>query len=141
MAAKGSSATIIFDDGQGDLGPLSDLRACFEQRTGGHTLLERARAHGMADALAVPAAMAPMLAARHGCAVNDAVADGRLDVTPTFAAEMSYCLGCLACQTACPAGVDYATLLENARGEVERQHVVGVPTALKRTLTSDSNPA
>ncbi len=53
------------------------------------------------------------------------VADGRLDVTPTFAEEMSYCLGCLACQTAWPAGVDYATLLENARGEVERQHVVG----------------
>jgi glycolate oxidase iron-sulfur subunit len=45
------------------------------------------------------------------------VADGRLDVTATFADEMSYCLGCLACQTACPAGVDYATLLENARGE------------------------
>ncbi|MBA3480668.1 MAG: (Fe-S)-binding protein [Pirellulales bacterium] len=55
------------------------------------------------------------------------VADGRLDVTPTFAEEMSYCLGCLACQTACPAGVDYATLLENARGEVERRGVVGGP--------------
>ena len=55
------------------------------------------------------------------------VADGRLDVTQTFAEEMSYCLGCLACQTACPAGVDYATLLENARGEVERRHVVGGP--------------
>jgi glycolate oxidase iron-sulfur subunit len=55
------------------------------------------------------------------------VADGRLDVTSTFAEEMSYCLGCLACQTACPAGVDYATLLENARGEVERQQVVGGP--------------
>jgi glycolate oxidase iron-sulfur subunit len=55
------------------------------------------------------------------------VADGRLDVTETFADEMSYCLGCLACQTACPAGVDYATLLENARGEVERRGVVGGP--------------
>ena len=55
------------------------------------------------------------------------VADGRLDVTATFAEEMSYCLGCLACQTACPAGVDYATLLENARGEVERRGVVGGP--------------
>jgi glycolate oxidase iron-sulfur subunit len=55
------------------------------------------------------------------------VADGRLDVTPVFAEEMSYCLGCLACQTACPAGVDYATLLENARGEVERQKVIGGP--------------
>ena len=53
------------------------------------------------------------------------VADGRLDVTPAFADEMSYCLGCLACQSACPAGVDYATLLEHARGEVERRGVVG----------------
>jgi glycolate oxidase iron-sulfur subunit len=53
------------------------------------------------------------------------VADGRLAVSPAFAEEMSYCLGCLACQTACPAGVDYATLFENARGEVERQQVVG----------------
>jgi glycolate oxidase iron-sulfur subunit len=51
------------------------------------------------------------------------VADGRLEVSPTFAEEMSYCLGCLACQTACPAGVDYATLFEAARGEVERSHV------------------
>ncbi len=53
------------------------------------------------------------------------VADGRLAVSPAFAEEMSYCLGCLACQTACPAGVDYATLFETARGEVERQQVVG----------------
>jgi glycolate oxidase iron-sulfur subunit len=55
------------------------------------------------------------------------VADGRLDVSPTFAEEMSYCLGCLACQTACPAGVDYSTLLENARGEVERRGVANGP--------------
>lgn len=54
-------------------------------------------------------------------------ADGRLDVSATFAEEMSYCLGCLACQSACPAGVDYATLLESARGEVERRGVVSGP--------------
>jgi glycolate oxidase iron-sulfur subunit len=53
------------------------------------------------------------------------IADGRLEVSPTFAEEMSYCLGCLACQTACPAGVDYATLFENARGEAERQGAGG----------------
>ena len=34
------SAILLFDDGRGDLGPLSDLRASFEQRTGGLTLLE-----------------------------------------------------------------------------------------------------
>ena len=48
-----------------------------------------------------------------------AIADGALEVTPTFADEMSYCLGCLACQTACPAGVDYATLFEAARNDIE----------------------
>jgi glycolate oxidase iron-sulfur subunit len=53
------------------------------------------------------------------------VADGRLAVSTTFAEEMSYCLGCLACQTACPAGVNYATLFEAARGEIERQKVAG----------------
>ena len=37
-------------------------------------------------------------------ALMRAVADGELDVTQEFAEEMSYCLGCLACQTACPAG-------------------------------------
>jgi glycolate oxidase iron-sulfur subunit len=64
------------------------------------------------------------------------VADGRLDVSATFAEEMSYCLGCLACQSACPAGVDYATLLENARGEVERRGVVcGMRRRLVRWFT------
>ena len=52
-------------------------------------------------------------------ALMRAVADGDLAPTKGFADEMSYCLGCLACQTACPAGVDYAGLLETARAEVE----------------------
>lgn len=52
------------------------------------------------------------------------VADGGLDVSAAFAGEMDYCLGCLACQSACPAGVDYATLLETARADVERSATV-----------------
>lgn len=50
-----------------------------------------------------------------------AIADGELEVSATFADEMSYCLGCLACQTACPAGVDYAKLFETARSDIERE--------------------
>src|SRR3982751_7014932 len=52
-------------------------------------------------------------------ALMRAVADGTLDITHEFADEMSYCLGCLACQTACPAGVDYAELFETARNDIE----------------------
>ena len=33
---------------------------------------------------------------------------------------MSYCLGCLACQTACPAGVNYGVLFETARSDIQR---------------------
>ena len=51
------------------------------------------------------------------------VADGELSVTKSFSDEMYYCLGCLACQTACPAGVNYAELFETARAEVERSGV------------------
>lgn len=52
------------------------------------------------------------------------IADGQTEVTKNFAEEMYFCLGCLACQTACPAGVDYATLFENARGEIERTNIL-----------------
>ena len=56
-------------------------------------------------------------------ALMRAIADGELAITKTFADEMSYCLGCLACQTACPAGVDYAQLFETARSDIERARV------------------
>jgi len=48
-----------------------------------------------------------------------AIAEDELPVNQAFADEMSYCLGCLACQSACPAGVDYAELFETSRAEVE----------------------
>jgi glycolate oxidase iron-sulfur subunit len=53
------------------------------------------------------------------------IADGELEVTRAFADEMYYCLGCLACETACPAGVKYAELFETARAEVERTGAAG----------------
>jgi glycolate oxidase iron-sulfur subunit len=56
-----------------------------------------------------------------------AVADGELETTKGFADEMSYCLGCLACTSACPAGVDYGTLFEASRAEVERSGVAATP--------------
>jgi glycolate oxidase iron-sulfur subunit len=41
--------------------------------------------------------------------------EGTLDLSPTFVDEMHFCLDCQACQTACPAGVQYGTLVEDAR--------------------------
>ena len=32
------------------------------------------------------------------------------------------CLGCMACQTACPSGVEYGTLIEATRAQVERNY-------------------
>jgi glycolate oxidase iron-sulfur subunit len=60
-------------------------------------------------------------------ALMRAIADGDLEVSHDFADEMSYCLGCLACQTACPAGVDYTNLFETARSDIERSGVNAAP--------------
>jgi glycolate oxidase iron-sulfur subunit len=69
-------------------------------------------------------------------ALMRAIADGEIGVTREFAEEMSYCLGCLACQTACPAGVKYVDLFETARSDIEREHAhPGVMRRVWRALT------
>lgn len=60
-------------------------------------------------------------------ALMRAIADDRLEPTKTFADEMYFCLGCLACMTACPAGVNYAELFEHARAEVESRQLLKNP--------------
>ena len=37
------------------------------------------------------------------------------------------CLGCMACVTACPSGVQYDKLIETTRAQVERRHRRGTP--------------
>jgi len=58
-----------------------------------------------------------------------AIADGRLEATRAFGEEMYFCLGCLACMTACPAGVDYAELFEHARGGGGAERGAGIAAA------------
>ncbi len=55
------------------------------------------------------------------------VAEGQLEVTRAFGEEMYFCLGCLACETACPAGVDYARMFEEARADIEESGVLAKP--------------
>jgi glycolate oxidase iron-sulfur subunit len=49
------------------------------------------------------------------------VADGTLDITDGFVDEMNFCLDCQACETACPAGVKYGSLVESARNQIRLQ--------------------
>jgi len=60
-------------------------------------------------------------------ALMRAIADEQLEATSVFADEMYFCLGCLACMTACPAGVNYAELFEHARAEAEQSGVLSSP--------------
>ena len=56
-------------------------------------------------------------------ALMRAIADDECSLSASFADEMYYCLGCLACMTACPAGVNYVELFEAARADVEQGKV------------------
>ncbi len=64
-------------------------------------------------------------------ALMRSIADGKLEPSRVFADEMYFCLGCLACMTACPAGVNYAELFEHARAEAEQSGALDSP---KRSL-------
>jgi glycolate oxidase iron-sulfur subunit len=60
-----------------------------------------------------------------------AVADGDMKMTDGFVDEMNFCLDCQACETACPAGVKYGSLVEAARGQIYKQ---GRTSWLERSL-------
>jgi glycolate oxidase iron-sulfur subunit len=48
-----------------------------------------------------------------------ALADGRVELTDSVAEHLSLCLGCRACESACPSGVPYGHLIEAGRAELE----------------------
>ncbi|ODT97826.1 MAG: glycolate oxidase [Pseudonocardia sp. SCN 72-86] len=50
----------------------------------------------------------------------DLAARGEIGVDEAFGEHIDSCLGCLACVTACPSGVQYDTLIESVRPQVER---------------------
>ncbi len=45
----------------------------------------------------------------------NALAKSEIELTDTFVYEMNFCLDCQACETACPAGVKYGSMVEAAR--------------------------
>src|SRR5919202_434022 len=55
------------------------------------------------------------------------------EVSPEMTTHLDRCLGCMACVTACPSGVQYDRLIERARPQIERH---GVRTRRERALRS-----
>ncbi len=49
-----------------------------------------------------------------------ALAEDRIEVTPKVAAHFDLCLGCRACESACPSGVPYGRIIEGARTVVRK---------------------
>jgi glycolate oxidase iron-sulfur subunit len=50
------------------------------------------------------------------------VDEGRLTIGDSFVTHIDRCLGCLNCQTACPSGVQYGSLLESTRAQIEQNY-------------------
>jgi len=48
--------------------------------------------------------------------------EGRLGLSDDVVRHLDLCLGCRACEPACPSGVQYGTLIEGARAYIERTY-------------------
>jgi len=47
--------------------------------------------------------------------------EGAAEMNSTWVSHFDRCLGCMACMTACPSGVDYGKLIEATRAQIERK--------------------
>ncbi len=64
-----------------------------------------------------------------------AVAEGRMMISSEFVDHMYCCLGCRACETACPSGVQFGKLIEAAREQIQIE-TSNVPIFNKQSLES-----
>ncbi|MEX1019434.1 MAG: heterodisulfide reductase-related iron-sulfur binding cluster [Litorilinea sp.] len=67
-------------------------------------------------------------------ALVQAAADGRIEIEGTFQSHLELCLGCRACETACPSGVQYGAIYEVAREAIEETRTVSRRERLLRRL-------
>ncbi len=130
-------SVAIFDDGRGLLSPLTDLRPCFDIRTGALTTLERlslhARRHDLPqpDALFVPEPLADLAREKHPTLrVNDPAA---------------LAAGVLLVNGACPlndtdsTGVELGeAMVDPASGTIIKAHIRTDRAGINRILTGDA---
>jgi glycolate oxidase iron-sulfur subunit len=69
-----------------------------------------------------------------------ALEEGTLEPTPEVVRHLDSCLGCRACETACPSGVPYGSLIEAARPFVERTRSAPVRWARRALATAMTDP-
>ncbi|HEX3479568.1 MAG TPA: heterodisulfide reductase-related iron-sulfur binding cluster [Kofleriaceae bacterium] len=62
------------------------------------------------------------------------IADAKQPLTSAAVDHFDRCLGCMACMTACPSGVQYGALIEQTRAMVERDHRRGLADRLFRGM-------
>jgi glycolate oxidase iron-sulfur subunit len=64
-----------------------------------------------------------------------ALAEGRTEINPSMVHHLDTCLGCRACETACPSAVPYGELLGQVRARIEKEYSRPTrETLAKRTL-------
>jgi len=63
-----------------------------------------------------------------------AIQSGQLGAEAAPVRHVDLCLGCRACETACPSGVPYGTLLEQTRDYIEKNHRRGLFQRLLRRI-------
>lgn len=65
-----------------------------------------------------------------------AAAEGRIELTDTFRHHLDLCLGCRACESACPSGVPFGSLLEATRAQFRRRGPAARGRFLERMIFS-----
>jgi glycolate oxidase iron-sulfur subunit len=60
--------------------------------------------------------------------------EGDMAMGEAFTTHIDRCLGCLACETACPSGVQYGRIVERARAQIEQHYKRPLLTRLLRNL-------
>ncbi|UIE39875.1 (Fe-S)-binding protein [Leptodesmis sichuanensis] len=70
----------------------------------------------------------------------DGVNEGTIPLSPATVEHFDTCLGCLACVTTCPSGVQYDQLIAATRPQIERNHQRSLPEKLLRSLIFKTFP-